>query len=208
MIEPPTLILWDADEEQTSVDRAQLSRPEPAFAGSVHPAPRKSQDGDRDRAKPQSKQTRRAWRSLLTSYRREWIEVSAVITVLVGIGSVAHQQWRIAGALRETLAEIRAPRQDMVPVRSDAVPRPQETSTPSEVERRALVKELAADEREALERQAAALIASNDFSAALSHYETLTQLFPDDKTLREVVTVLRTKLRCNPSSGFASGACR
>lgn len=208
MIEPPTLILWDADEEQTSVDRAQLARPEPAFAGSVHPVPRKSQDADRDRAKPESNQTRRALRSLLTSYRREMIEVSAVIAVLVGIGWVVHQQWRIAGALRETLAEIRAPRREMAPVRSDALPRPQETFTPGEVERRALIKELATDEREALERQAAALIASNDFSAALSHYETLTELFPDDKTLRDIVTVLRTKLRCDPSSGFASGACR
>jgi len=207
-MEPPTLILWDADEERTLVDRAKLSRPEPAFAGSVHPIPRKSQDGGGDHAKPESKQTRRTWRSLRTSYRRELIEVSAVITVLLGIGSVVHQQWRIAGALRETLAEIRAPRQEIVPVRSDALARPQETSTPGEVERRALIKELAADEREALERQAAALIASNDFSAALGHYETLTELFPDDKTLRDVVTVLKTKLRCDPSNGFASGACR
>jgi len=208
MTEPPTLILWNADEERTLVDRAQLSSPEPAFARSVHPVPGKSQNGDGDCAKPEAKQTRRAWRSLLMSNRREMIEFSVAITVLVGLGSVVHQQWRIAGALRETLAEIRTPRQEMVRVRSDELPRSQERPTPGEVERRALIKELATNEREALERHAAALIASNDFSAALSQYETLTELFPDDKTLRDVVTVLRTKLRCDPSGGFASGACR
>lgn len=206
-METPTVILWDADEERTLVDRARLSRPEPAFAGSAHPIAEKSQDGDGGRANSESKQTRRAWRSLLTSYRREIIEVSAVLTVLVGIGSVVHQQRQIARALDEALVEIRAPRQEMVPVRSDALPRPQATSTSDEVERRALIKELAANEREVLERQAAALIASNDFSAALSRYETLTELFPEDRTLRDVVTVLRTKLRCDPSSSFASGAC-
>ena len=48
----------------------------------------------------------------------------------------------------------------------------------SEVERRAPANELAPDEREALERQAAALIASNDFPAALRRYETLRRSFP------------------------------
>ncbi|MDH3727635.1 MAG: hypothetical protein OER77_08900 [Myxococcales bacterium] len=208
MTEPPTLILWEGDEERTLVDRAQLSSPKPAFAGSVHPIPSKSQDGDGDCAKREAKQTQRAWRSLLSNHRREIIEVSVSLTLLVGLGSVVHQQWRIAGALRETLAEIRAPGRDMVTVRPKGLPQIQETSKPGEVERRALIKELAADEREALERQAAALIASNDLPAALSQYETLTELFPDDRTLRDVVTVLRAKLRCDPSAGFASGACR
>lgn len=206
-MEPPTVILRDADEERTLVDRARLSRPEPAFAGSAHPIAEDSQVGDGDRAEPESKQTPRAWRSLLGGYRREIIEVSAFITVLAGIGSMVHQQRQIANALHATIAEIRAPRREMSPVRSDALPRLQATSTSGEVERRALIKELAAKEREALERQAAALIASNDFSAALSRYETLTELFPGDRTLRDVVTVLRTKLRCDPSSSFASGGC-
>jgi len=182
MTEPPTLVLWeaDADAERTLVDRA----------------------------KHEAKRTGRTRRSLRSSYKREMIEVSAALAVLVGLGSVVYQQCQIAGALRETLAEIRAPRQETVAVRSDALPRLQETSTLGEVGRRTLIKELAADEREALERQAAALIASNDFPAALSQYETLTELFPDDRTLRDVVTVLRSKLRCDPSAGFASGSCR
>ena len=110
--------------------------------------------------------------------------------------------------MRETLTEVRAPRQEIGAARSDALPRSHESFTREEVERRALIKELAPDEREALERHAAALIASNDFPAALRQYETLTELFPDDRTLRDVVTVLRAKLRCDPSASFARGACR
>ena len=208
MTEPPTLILWDADEERTLVDRAQLSSPGPAFAGSVHPVPENSQSEDRDRAKREAKQTLRAGRSLLSRYRREIMEVSAALAVFVGLGSVVRQQWLITDALRETLTEVRAPRQEIGNTRSDALPRSQEPFTREEVERRALVKELSPDEREALERQAAALIASNDFPAALSQYETLAELFPDDRTLRDVVTVLRAKLRCDPSASFARGACR
>lgn len=208
MTEPPTLILWDADEERTLVDRAQLSSPEPAFAGAVHPVPENSQSEDRDRAKHEAKQTLRAGRSLLSRYRREIIEVSTALTVLAGLGSVVHQQWLITDALRETLTELRAPRQEIGAARSDALPRSHESFTREEVERRALIKELAPDEREALERHAAALVASNDFQAALRQYETLTELFPDDRTLRDVVTVLRAKLRCDPSASFARGACR
>ena len=63
MTEPPTLILWDADadadEERTLVDRAQLSSPEPAFAGAVHPVPESSQSEDRDRAEHEAKQSKR-----------------------------------------------------------------------------------------------------------------------------------------------------
>jgi len=208
MTEPPTLVLWDADEEQTLVDRARLSGPEPAFTASVHSVPENSRGEDRGRAKHEAKQSLRAGRLLLSRYRREIFEISAALTVLVGLGSVVYQQRLITNALRETLTDVRARRQESGAARSDALPRSQEPLTREQVERRALIKELAPHEREALERQAAALIASNDFPAALRQYATLAELFPDDRTLRDVVTVLRAKLRCDPSSSFSRGACR
>ncbi len=208
MTEPPTLVLWDTDEERTLVDGAQLSSAEPAFAGSVHPVPETAQSEDRDRPEREIEQTLRAGRSLLSRYRREIIEVSVALAVLVGLGAVIRQQWLITDALREALTEVRAPRQQIGAIRSDVLPRSRGRFTQEGVERHALTNELAPDEREALERQAAALLASNNFPAALSEYETLTELFPDDRTLRDVVAVLRVKLRCDPSASFARGPCR
>jgi hypothetical protein len=208
MNEPPTLILWDGDEERTLVDRAQLSGPEQAFSGSGHPAPHQPQKQNGEGSEHTAPQTSRAWRSLLSNHRREIIEVSVALSLLVGLGSVMHQQSRIAENVREALADIRATSRDIATVRPEAIPPIREIYNGGNVEHRAFRKELAPDEREALERQAAALVASNDFPAALNRYEALAELFPDDGTLRDVITVLRAKLRCDPSAGFGSGACR
>jgi len=208
MNEPPTLILWDGDEERTLVDRAQLSGPEQAFAGSGHPASHQKQKQNGKRSEHTEPRNSRAWRSLLSNHRREILEVSVALSLLVGLGSVMHQQSRIAENVREALADIRATSRDIATVRPEALPPIRQTYNGGDVERHAFRNELAAGEREALERQAAALIASNDFAAALNQYETLAELFPDDGTLRDVITVLRAKLRCDPSAGFGSGACR
>lgn len=208
MNEPPTLILWDGDEERTLVDRAQLSGPEQAFAGSGHLASHQPQKQNGQCSEHTAPQSSRAWRSLLSNHRREILEVSVALSLLVGLGSVMHQQWRIAKNVSEALADIRAISRDIATVRPEALPPIRETYNGGDVERHGFRNELAAGEREALERQAAALIASNDFAAALNRYETLAELFPDDGTHRDVITVLRAKLRCDPSAGFGSGACR
>lgn len=208
MNEPPTLILWDGDEERTLVDRAQLSGPEQAFAGSGHLASHQPQKQNGQGSEHTAPQSSRAWRSLLSNHRREILEVSVALSLLVGLGSVMHQQWRIAENVSEALADIRAISRDIATVRPEALPPIRETYNGGDVERHGFRNELAAGEREALERQAAALIASNDFAAALNRYETLAELFPDDGTHRDVITVLRAKLRCDPSAGFGSGACR
>ena len=70
------------------------------------------------------------------------------------------------------------------------------------------VEALGVKEKAELEQEAAALIASNDFPAALRQYETLTRIFPDDVTIRDVVMVLRAKLRCDSSVSLGGGACR
>jgi hypothetical protein len=110
--------------------------------------------------------------------------------------------------MREALADIRATSLDMAVVRSEALPSMRETHSERDIERQPFDKELAGGEREALESQAAALIASNDFRSALSRYQALSALYPDDETLRDVIVVLRAKLRCDPSADFGSGACR
>lgn len=208
MNEPPTLILWDGDEERTLVDRAQRAGPAHAFAGSVHPASDQAKTHSGDGSEHAARQTFRAWRLVLANHRREIVELSVALVLLGGLGLVMHQQWRVAESVREALADLRATSRDIATVHSDALPPMREPYSGRDVERRAFRKELAGEEREALERRAAALIASNDFPAALSRYETLADLFPDDGTLRDVITVLRAKLRCDPSDGFGSGACR
>lgn len=208
MNEPPTLMLWDGDDERTLVDGTQLSGPEQAFAGSGHRASLQPQKDNGEGSVHAMPRTPRAWRALLSNHRREIVELSVALTLFAGLGSVMHQQRRVAENVRETLADIRAASRDMATVRSKSLPATRVAYNGGDVERRASSKELARDELEALEQQAAALIASNDLPAALSRYETLAELFPDDRTLRDVITVLRGKLRCDPSAGFGGVACR
>jgi hypothetical protein len=121
---------------------------------------------------------------------------------------VMHQQQQTADALREMLAEIRAAGQNDAAVHSHAALRRTESSHRVRVERRSPDSKLGAEQRAELEQRAAALIASNDFPAALRQYETLASIFPDDGAFRDVVTVLRAKLRCGPALSPAGGACR
>jgi hypothetical protein len=67
----------------------------------------------------------------------------------------------------------------------------------------ALIPEVSSSEREQLEHRGASLIGSNNFAAALSHYQTLVELFPEKAAFGDVVTVLKAKLRCaEPTSGL------
>ena len=180
MNEPPTLILQESDEERTLVDRA----------------------------KHRAKQTRSTARAILSSYRREIIEVGVAVTLLFGLGLLMHQQQQAADASHEMLTEIRAACQSSTVVRSHSTLGRAEFPQQGRVERRPADNELSAEQRAELEQQAAALIASNDFPAALRHYETLASIFPDDGTFRDFVMVLGAKLSCGPSLGPGRGACR
>ncbi|MGB3052211.1 MAG: hypothetical protein WBB42_14500 [Polyangiales bacterium] len=207
MNEPPTLILWDTDEERTLVDRARFAGPRPAFEGSGQATPAKSPSVRGERARQKTEPRLQVAGALLSHYKRQIIETGAAVAVLFGLGTVAYQQWQVAEALRETLAEMQAPQQAIVAARSGEPQQSREAPDRHQLKREALAREIADDERDELERQGAALIASNDFSAALSQYETLAALFPTDRTFRDFVTVLRAKLRCDRSSQPASSAC-
>lgn len=180
MSEPPTMILPESDEERTLVDRTQH----------------------------RARRTRSTPRAMLSSYRREIIEVGVAFWLLLGLGLVMHQQRQAAEASREMLTEIRAARQSNAVLLSHSAPQRRESSQQRRVERHSADDELSAEQRAKLEKQAAALISSNDFAAALRQYEALASIFPDDRTFRDFVMVLRAKLRCGPSSGPGRGACR
>jgi len=180
MNEPPTLILRESDEERTLVDHVEH----------------------------RGRQTQSTARRMLSSYGRELIEVGVAFTLFLGLGFVMLQQQQTADALREMLAEIRAADQSDAAVRSHSELRRAKSSHRGGVERRSADRKLGAEQRAELEQRAAALIASNDFPAALRQYETLASIFPDDGAFRDVVTVLRAKLRCGPSLSSAGGACR
>lgn len=207
MNEPPTMLIRDTDEERTLIDQARFIRPGQAFEGSGQATPAKPAGAPDERAQQKSGPGLQALGALLSRYKRQLVETVAATTVLFVLGAVAYQQWQLAEALRRTLTEMQAPRQEHVTERSPEPEHGRETSNRGLLKREALVRELAGDERDELERQAASLIASNDFSAALSQYETLAALFPADRTFRDFVTVLRAKLRCDRSSQAASSAC-
>jgi hypothetical protein len=207
MNEPPTMLIWDTDEERTLVDQAPFTRPRPAFEGLGQASAAKSPSALDERAQQQSEPGLQALRALMCRYRRQIIETVAAATVLCVLGALAYQQWQLAEALRRTLTEMQAPRQEHVAERSPEPEQGGQTSNRRLLKREASMRELAGDERDELERQAASLIASNDFAAALSQYQTLAALFPADRTFRDFVTVLRAKLRCDRSPQAASSAC-
>ena len=201
------MIIRDADEERTLVDRAALGGPPPAFEGSGDAAQPRSTGTPNEHPKSETPPRWQEASALLSSHRRQVIELGLALSVLFGLASVAHQQWQVAEALRVTLAQLQAPRPASDTARSLGSPQSRYTPNPSGVQRKAAVQQLAGVERDELERHAAALIASNDFPAALRQYQTLAELFPTEGTFRHFVAVLRAKLRCDRVGASASSAC-
>ncbi len=205
--EPATMAIWDGDEERTLVEPARLAGVPPAFEGPGHATPAGSASIPDGRRKPPARPTWRGASALLSSHPRQVIEFSLAFALLVGLGSVARQQSRVAEALRVTLTELGAPR----PASESALSRPSEHSLemnrPIDIQREAAIREIAAAQRDELERHAAALIASNDFPAALRQYQSLAELFPEDRTFRDFVAVLRAKLRCDRADPPVSSRC-
>lgn len=205
--EPATMVIWDADEERTLVDRAAFAGPPPAFEGSGDPTQSRSPRTPDEHPKPETQPRWQASSALLSRHGRQVLEFGLAVAVLFGLGSVARQQWQVAEALRATLAQLQAPPRASDPAPSLAWPQARETPDPGDIRRKEAVQRLAADERDELERHAAALIASNDFPAALRQYQTLAELFPGEGTFRDFVAVLRAKLGCDRVGPSASSSC-
>jgi len=207
MNEPPTLLLREMDDDRTLIDPIRLSDPDPAFEGSgragssVDPSPSPDQFAG-GRGSP--------WHGLhakLSVGRRRMIEAGVVLALILGLGSAAHQQWRAATALREAINEIKTSRSaalvdEVVGSRGRALVR-----VGNEPRLEASTHEVAASDREELEHRGATLVGSNNFAGALAHYETLTRLFPNEAAFRDVVIVLRAKLRCADPAALVSREC-
>jgi len=205
--EPATMVIWDPDEERTLVDQARHARPASALRGSGPTPPPRSPSTPDEHSQRQAEPSWRSASTLLSSHRRQVIEFSLAFAVLVGLGSVAQQQSQVVEALRVTLTELGAPRPTSDSAQSRAFEQSRETPQPADLQRRAAAREIAAEEREEMERHAAALIAANDFPAALKQYQALAELFPREATFRDFVAVLRAKLRCDRADRSASSAC-
>jgi len=208
MNESSTIVIGDADEERTLVDhRFSLADPEPPFEGSGSAV---SSDSQSVSAHGPNEASRAKWQAvamLLSGQKRRLVEIATVLAVLLGLGSLAYQQSQVADALRDTIGEIRTVQKASYP-HSIVEPGNRQLSPDGpETTREATTMEVAAKEREALERRGADLIASNDFSGALRHYEMLTELFHESEAFRDVVAVLKAKLRCDRLDALASDAC-
>jgi len=181
------MVIDDRDDEKTLVDAR--------FAVPDHTP----------REEPQAR-----WRGAsawLRRRRRRIAEAGAVLALVLGLGAVAYQQSREVDALRERIDAMKRDRSGSfvggLARSSSSAPPPvgaEATSNPSS-------GEVTQSERESLERRGAMLIGSNDFSCALPHYRMLTELFPQQRVFRDVVTVLEAKLRRSGSVEPASGSC-
>jgi hypothetical protein len=207
MNEPPTLLIREMDDDRTLIDSIRLSDPDPAFEGSG----RAGSSVDPSPSPDQLTEGRRSpWHGLhakLSGGRRRLIEGGVVLALVLGLGSVAYQQWRTAAALREAINEIKTSRSVALADELVGLPGRALARVGTEQGWEASTREVAASDREELEHRGASLVGSNDFAGALAHYKTLTRLFPNETAFRDVVIVLRAKLRCADPAGPVSREC-
>jgi hypothetical protein len=195
------------DDDRTLIDPIRLSDPDPAFEGSG----RAGSSVDPSPSPDQLTEGRRSpWHGLhakLSGGRRRLIEGGVVLALVLGLGSVAYQQWRTAAVLRESINEIKTGRYAALADERVGLPGRALARVGTEQGWEASTREVAASDREELEHRGASLVGSNDFAGALVHYKTLTRLFPNETAFRDVVVVLRAKLRCADPAGPVSREC-
>ena len=197
MSEPPTMLIREPDDERTLIDaRFAAPRTERPFGGPGGVVP--SADRSPSFAQP-AVGTGPMWQRLYTNLsrrRRRMVETGVVLALVFGLGWVVDQQRRAADALRDAIEEMKtgsaAPLADELAGSERGARAP--VSADSGVE--AAIREVAPSEREELEHRGASLIGSNNFAAALTHYQMLVRLFPSEAVFGDVVTVLKAKLRC------------
>lgn len=178
MSRPSTIVIPQQDDERTLVD--------PRFSA------------------PPRWRRARAW---LVKQRRKIIEAGVGLALALSLGGVAYQQWRMAETLRETIDALETG--SSAPDVGDLVRSPSREWPPIDRQRNPLasIRAVAPDERTVLETRGASLIGSNDFSGALVHYQMLTELFPGEVVFRDVVRVLKAKLKCPSPVGDARAPC-
>jgi hypothetical protein len=178
MSRPSTIVIPQQDDERTLVD--------PRFSA------------------PPRWRRARAW---LANQRRRVIEAGVGLALVLSLGGVAYQQWRMAETLRETIDALETG--SSAPEVGDLAGSPSPEWLPIDRQRNPLasIRAVAPAERSALETRGANLIGSNDFSGALVHYQMLTELFPGEVAFRDVVRVLKAKLKCPSPAGDERAPC-
>jgi len=196
MIEPPTTIIPEVDEERTLVDpRFAIRNQRPHTSTADKSVSRSTKPG------------RQVLSSLMSSHGGRIAEIGLALSVLAGLGSVGFQQWKIVTVLRETIAEMKLTEEAAVMPSSLHATRSQEELVRELARRAPLVASVGPQEREAREQRAATLIAENDYPSALSQYETLAELFPSVDAFRHLVYVLRAKLGCDRAGQSGGEPC-
>ncbi|MGB8332654.1 MAG: hypothetical protein WCE62_21195 [Polyangiales bacterium] len=222
---PPTMLIREPDEERTLVD-PRGSKHDPSSevtvflvgSGSSSRAELPFEGSGRANATTHQRQdaadlTEAAPASSLCDGVKETIgghgrlAPALGIALVLGLSAVAYQQWRVARALREAVVELSASA-SVSPVLDPIASADVQSGSPKgRIVRHSRVQALETHERQALEDRGASLVGSNNFSDALSHYQMLADLFPEETTFRDVVTVLHSKLRCGRSHDPSSPTC-
>jgi hypothetical protein len=195
MTEPPTMLLREPDDDRTLIDprfsAARSDKPLEGPGGAAQPADLRPSIALRAAGARRPRQ-----HAMLSERRGRTVEMGVVLALVFGLGSVAYQQRRAVDALRDAIEEMRvgsptSPAHELLG--SEGRERAQ-VGPEARVE--ALIPEVSSSERDQLEHRGASLIGSNNFVGALTHYQTLAELFPKKAAFGDVVTVLKAKLRC------------
>lgn len=197
MSEPPTMLIQEPDDDRTLIDPRFSSRPaDQPFEGSGAAAP----FADRSPSVAQvGARTHTPWprlRAILRRQQRRIVETGVVLALLFGLGLVAHQQRRAADALRHAIEEMKISRPTSPAHELPGSAGRARSPVGAEPGVEPSIREVAPGEREQLEHRGASLVGSNNFAGALTHYQRLAALFPNQAPFGDVATVLKAKLRC------------
>jgi hypothetical protein len=207
MSEPPTILVQEMDDDRTLIDPIRLADPDPAFEGSGRALSSADPSPCLDEATKKPQWPWRGLRAKLSGRGRRAMEAGVVLVMVLGLGCLAYQQWRASDALRGVIAEMSAGRsaiqlQDSAGLHGRAFAPLGTEQGPATSSR-----DVASADREEVEHLGASLVGSNNFEDALAHYQTLADLFPNEAVFRDVIIVLKLKLKCAGPAEAASPVC-
>jgi len=199
------MIIEAADDDRTLVDHRIPARDASSEVTAIFiepPVARGSHESARGMQAP-----RHRMRALMTPRVRRALVIAALLAIIGDLAHAAYRQSRLVATLRKTIDEMSL---------GVSVPSMHEYGEDTDrasagFQRKpklgAASHEVMERDREALEERGASLIATNNFSGALTHYQMLVSLFPDEEVFRDIVTALDAKLRCGSLVEIAGIPC-
>jgi len=207
MSEPPTILMQATDDDRTLIDPIRLADPDPPFEGTGRALSSADSSPGLDELTEELQWPWQGLREKLSGRGRRAMEVGVVLAVVLGLGLLAYQQWRASDALRGVIAKMSAGRS--ASHLQDFIGSPGRALAPfvTEPGLARSSREVASTDREEMENRGASLVGSNNFEDALTHYQTLAEVFPNEAVFRDVIIVLETKLKCAGTAEVASPVC-